>query len=119
MNTPPEPIDPKAILEKLKTDLAMHTVPEGTDLLTRSYVNNAIDFAIGQLQPTDQPVLNEAYYEAAHTALYQQLRAVIGDNHDYECSARYGMGNCDCELAEQLARLDKFMGKDGGDAKDS
>lgn len=38
-----------ATLLKLKEEMKMHTVPEGTDLITRSYLNNSIDFIIAQL----------------------------------------------------------------------
>lgn len=37
-------------LEKLKSDMTMHTVPEGKHLITRSYLNNAIDFELSQLK---------------------------------------------------------------------
>lgn len=36
-------------LEQLKTDMRMHTVPEGQNLITRSYLENSIDFVIKRL----------------------------------------------------------------------
>jgi len=39
----------QAALLKLKKDMQMHTVPEGFDLITRSYLNNSIDFMVSQL----------------------------------------------------------------------
>ena len=37
-------------LEKLKTEMKMHTVPEGHDLITRHYLNNSIDFMVAALR---------------------------------------------------------------------
>lgn len=39
-----------AKLLKLKEEMKMHTVPEGRDLITRSYLNNSIDFEIAALE---------------------------------------------------------------------
>lgn len=36
-------------LEKVKFEMKMHTVPEGRHLITRSYLNNTIDFMVNEL----------------------------------------------------------------------
>lgn len=33
---------------KLKEEMRMHTVPEGSDLITRSYLENSIDFMLNR-----------------------------------------------------------------------
>lgn len=38
------------VLEKLKDTIKMHTVPEGRGLITRSYLNNSIDFMLAELK---------------------------------------------------------------------
>lgn len=37
-------------LTRLKKDMEMHTVPEGKGLITRSYLNNSIDFELAKLE---------------------------------------------------------------------
>ena len=37
-------------LKQLKADMQMHTVPEGKHLITRSYLNNSIDFMVEKLE---------------------------------------------------------------------
>jgi transketolase len=39
----------KKVLEELKQEMRMHTVPEGNHLITRSYLENTIDFKIAEL----------------------------------------------------------------------
>lgn len=39
----------KAVLLKIKEEMRMHTVPEGRGLITRSYLENTIDFEIKEL----------------------------------------------------------------------
>lgn len=38
------------VLEEVKEEMKMHTVPEGVGLITRSYLNNTINFKIKQLE---------------------------------------------------------------------
>lgn len=40
----------QTLLLRIKEELKQHTVPEGRDLITRSYVNNTIDFELERIK---------------------------------------------------------------------
>jgi len=61
-------------LQRIKKEMEMHTVPEGANLITRSYLNNTIDFEIAKLKNT-----NHVAYVKNGTS---RCSCEIGKDHD-------------------------------------